>query len=178
MIGGGIARRYIQPLFEVSQEHDVVDKISDDLKTLDSTLQDSRELKSFLNDPSIERQAKRDVIEKVFSDFSDYTKNFMRVVIDKNRTQIFDLAYRLFRDLYDSARGVVNGVVYSVKPIEDEIFDQIKRELESRMDSKLSLVQERDERLLGGLRIQIGNTVIDSSVKGRLTKLKEQLAGA
>ena len=73
MIGGGLARRYVQSLFEVAQEKDVLDTISGDLKLLDDTLSNSPELTSFLNDPSSPKRAKKVAIEGLFTEISEYS---------------------------------------------------------------------------------------------------------
>jgi len=176
--GGSLTRRYVQPLFEVALEKDILDKITKDLKLLDDTLCSSPELKSFLNNPSIERRAKRDAIEIIFKDVSLYSMNFMRLIIDKNRIEVLLVAYSMFQEMIDIERGVIKGTVLSAVPVDDDLFKEIKRSLETRFDSKLELRRDVDPGILGGLRIQVGNTVMDASVKGRLERLKETLAGA
>lgn len=177
MIGAGLARRYVQALFEVAQEKDVLDKISGDIELLDGTLSNSPELVSFLNNPSILKRAKKAAIEGLFTDVSEYTLNFIRVIIDKNRTEILSVANRIFQDLIDTAKGILNGTVQSAVPLDKEMLAEIKKSLEKRFSSTLVLKNRVTPELIGGLRIQVGNMVIDASVKSRLENLKEILAG-
>lgn len=178
MIGGGLARRYVLALFEVAKEKDVIDKVSADLQLLDETLKANSDLHIFLNNPSVLRRAKRSAMEELFKDASPYTMNLYRIVVDKNRTGIFDTSYKLFHDLVDNEKGIVRGVIHAAVKIEDDLFKQITETLEKNFNHKLELKTEIDLTLIGGLRVQIGNTVIDSSVKGRLNNLKQALAGA
>ncbi len=177
MIGGGLARRYVQSLFEVAQEKDVLDTISGDLKLLDDTLSNSPELTSFLNDPSSPKRAKKVAIEGLFTEISEYSLNFIRVVIDKNRTEILSEAYQIFQDMIDTAKGILNGTIQSAIELDDETMCEIKESLEKRFSKKLILENRVTPELIGGLRIQVGNMVIDASVKSRLENLKEILAG-
>jgi F-type H+-transporting ATPase subunit delta len=177
LIGGGLARRYVQSLFEVAQEKDVLDTISGDLKLLDDTLMNSPELTSFLNDPSTPKRAKKVAIEGLFTEISEFSLNFVRVVIDKNRTEILSEAYRIFQDMIDTAKGILNGTIQSVIKLDDKLMDEIRKSLEKRFNKKLILDNRITPELIGGLKIQVGNMVIDASVKSRLENLKEILAG-
>ena len=175
MRGGVLARRYVQPLFEVAREKDELERIYDDLKSLDQALSDSPELKGYLSDPSIEKHDKKSVLEKIFEGASIYTLNFMRVLIDKNRPEVLWVAYPLFRDMLNEHRGISTGVVETAVTLEDADFSKIKSALESRFESRLDLERKVNPDLLAGLRVRIGNVVLDGSVRNRLTRLKEML---
>lgn len=178
MIGGGLALRYVKALFELAQEKGVVENISADLQVLDETIAGSPELGTFLNNPSVDRSAKKGAVCKLFPDASSYTVNFMRIVIDKNRTEIFTVVYRLFQELVNKAHGVVTGTIHSAVPLDKETFAKVREQLEIQFKRKLVLRTEIDPEIIGGLRIQVGNTVIDNSLKGRLNNLKKVLTGA
>lgn len=177
MGGDGLARRYIQPLFDVAQEKGELEKITSDLAQLDEILAQSTELRGLLADPSVERSTKRSVVEEIFKDASMYTLNFMRLVIDKNRTGLFRIAYRIFRELIDKSEGITTGQVESAIPLSDEVFEKVKTGLESRFNYKLELERVVIPELIAGLRVRIGNLVIDGSLHGRLERLRSILAG-
>lgn len=174
---GGLARRYVQPLFEVALEKGELEGIYNDVALLDRTLKESPDLWNFLANPSIGRQAKKTLVEKIFADCCIYTLNFLKVVIDKNRPEVLRAAYHIFTGMLNVHRGVIPGVVESAVPLDDADLSYIKRILESRFESRLELKQRVDPVLLGGVRVRIGNTVIDGSVKGRLERLKTALIG-
>lgn len=178
MIGGGLARRYVQPLFEVAQEKNELEKVNADLKFLDAVFVEVPQVRSFLNDPSVARRVKHGAVENLFKDASPYTLNFMKVVIDKNRTLVFDVAYRMFKEYIDAARGVTIGTVESAVEIDEDLFANISSQVERRFNRKVDLERKVTPDILGGLRIQVGNTVLDSSVMGRLSRLRETIAGA
>ncbi|MDP8229441.1 MAG: ATP synthase F1 subunit delta [Candidatus Electryoneaceae bacterium] len=175
MRSSGLARRYVQPLFYVALEKGELDKIASDLFSFDEMLSQSSELRSFLADPSVERLAKRGVMEKLFDDVSPYTLNFVKVVIDKNRSAIFDMVYPLFRDMLNEHNGITAGIVETAVPLDDDLFVRLQKTLETRFEKRLELERKIDPDLLGGVRVRIGNMVIDASVRGRLNKLKEML---
>lgn len=177
MRSGGLARRYVQPLFEVASEKDELERIFGDLKSLDKALTDSPELKDYLLDPSVEKHDKKSVLEKIFEGASIYTLNFIRVLIDKNRPEVLWVTYRLFRDMLNEHRGISTGVVETAVTLEDADFTEIKSVLENRFASRLDLERQVNPDLLAGLRVRIGNVVLDGSVRGRLQRLKTALTG-
>lgn len=176
-MSASLARRYVLPLFEVARDKKILDKVSSDLKLLSDTLLASPELRTFVDSPTIERSVKRKVFDEIFKDAANYTRNFLRVVIDKKRSEIFLLASRIFDDLVSKHRGETHGVVQSAQPLDDTAFAEIEKDVAKRFDGRVILERTVDPALLGGIRVQVGNQVIDASVRGRLEKLKSVLAG-
>ena len=170
-----LARRYVEPLFEVALEKDQLDRIAEDLSGLDEALKASADLRRFLTNPSIERHVKKTVIQKVFDGVSQYTMNFMKLVIEKNRTEILLHARQLYMNLLNAQRGMTPGVVETATPLDDATFERVRKELEVRFQTKLELERKVAKDLLGGMRVRVGNTVIDGSVQGRLARLRESL---
>lgn len=177
MSGSVLARRYVQPLFEVAKEKEQLDRIGQDLADLDELLAASPELKGFLSDPSVERADKRGVLDQIFAEASPYTRNYLRLVVDKNRTDILRQTNRLFKELVAADKGVNSGVVESAAPLKDDQLANIKAVLEKRFKTKLALEPRIVPELIGGLRIQVGNTLIDDSIRNRLNNLRRVLAG-
>jgi len=170
-----IARRYVEPLFEVALERNQLDRIAEELAALDQAINVSQDLRKYIFDPSIERHVKKSVMEQIFAGASDYTLNFIKLVIEKNRPEILSMAYRLYINLLNDHRGITPGEVETAVPLDDVTFDGIRKDLEARFNTKLHLERKVDSDLLGGMRVRIGNMVIDGSVRGRLVQLRELL---
>ena len=175
MSGGGITRRYIEPLFEIAVEKGIEDRISEDLKLFDDTIVENPELKKFLFNPSMDRKAKRTVIEKLFADSSKYTLSFLRVVIDKNRPNILLEAYSLYSALLNKHRGITTGKIETAVPLEENTLKQVKENLEKRFKCTLELECTTDPSLMGGILVRVGNTVLDGTIRGRLQRLKSTM---
>jgi F-type H+-transporting ATPase subunit delta len=176
-LSAGLARRYVLPLFEVARDRNLLDRIAGDLKQLSETLLSSEELRTFVDSPTIARTVKREVLGTLFKDASEFTLNFMRVAIDKKRSEIFILSSKLFDELVSKHRGETHGVVQSAQPLDEASFASIEKAVSSRFSTRVILKRTVDPALLGGVRVQVGNQVIDASIRGRLEKLKGILAG-
>lgn len=172
-----LARRYVQPLFEVACDQDALDDVAADLRSLGEALSGSPELRGFLAGPTIARSAKRAALDAIFKDAAPCTRNFLRVVIEKSRTDILLLASRLFDDLVRAHRGFTHGVVESAVPVDESAFSDIESAVAKRFGGKVSLERKVEPRLIGGVRVQVGNSLLDASIRGRLEKLKGVLAG-
>ncbi len=165
------------PLFEVARDKNLLDKVSGDLRHLNETLQSSEELRTFVDSPTIARSVKREVLGTLFKDASEFTLNFMRVAVDKKRSVIFLISSKLFDEMLSRHRGETHGSVQSAEALDDASFATIEKAVSSRFGTKVVLTRSIDKSLVGGVRVQVGNQVIDASIKGRLEKLKGVLAG-
>ncbi len=177
MIDIGLARRYVQPLFEVAREKGILDKVVSELKELNAALGDGSDLKVILSDPSISSQSRIAVIEEIFSGFSESSLNFIRLVIEKNRSFILEIAYSIFKKIKDEAEGLLSGMVESAVPLDDQTSNKLRLQLEGSFGHKVDIEYRTNPEILGGLRIRVGNTVLDGSITGKLDSLKNVLIG-
>ncbi|MBM3327809.1 MAG: ATP synthase F1 subunit delta [Calditrichaeota bacterium] len=169
---GGLAKRYIQPLFEVARQKDMLDTVEADLLSITETLQSSPELKKLLFNPAESRAAKRKMLEGIFPGVSPYTMNFLRLLVDKNRADVLLTAHKLYVQLLNAQRGVTVGVVESAAPLSEDDFAGLLISLSERFKGALKLERRIDPALLGGVRVRIGNTVLDNSLQNKLTRLR------
>nr|MBC8344195.1 ATP synthase F1 subunit delta [Bacteroidota bacterium] len=121
MIGSGLARRYVQALFNIAQEKDILEKVQEDLKALSELLNNLPEVFSFLFDPSIGRTAKKGALKEIFKDASEFTLNFYFLIIDKNRIEILVDVYRIFDELCNSLKGIITGTIHSAVALDNKL---------------------------------------------------------
>ena len=176
MSGGGLARRYVKPLFEVALTKGAMAQVGDDLAQLDRALQQFPELRAFFNNPSADRRAKRQAAEEIFRGASPWTLNFIRVVLDKNRPGILSEAHRLFQQLRDEQQGITPGSVTTAIPLDEAAKQRLTARLEGQF-GKLRLEFAVDPGIIAGVLVRVGNQVIDGTVRGRLARLRAALAG-
>jgi len=172
-----LARRYVLPLFELSRDAGTLDRTAEDLKVLDDALTGSPDLAVFLAAPTVERVVKRVALEQIFKSVSPLTLQFLRVVVTKNRTEILHVSHRIFTDLLNAHRGIVPGSVETASPLDDTAFAQLQKVASAKFGVKVELTRSVDPTLLGGMKVRVGNKVVDASVRGRLEKLRTVLKG-
>lgn len=177
MSAAGLARRYVLPLFEAAESAGRTEQVEQELRALDQALRSAPDLRAFLLNPALDRATKREAITPAVEGFSDLTRNFVRVVMAKNRPWILEQVYRIFRDLHRARRGVTPATVETAVPLDEAVWRDIQVKLEKRFRSSLEIERRVEPGLLGGLRVRVGNVLWDASVKGRLERLREALTG-
>ena len=105
----------------------------------------------------------------------DAARNFLRVVLENGRLDALPEMAVQFRGLVNRLNGASDAVVYSAFPMDEAALADVASALEKRFGRKLSLSVKVDESLIGGVRVGVGDEVLDTSVKARLEQMKAAL---
>ncbi len=106
---------------------------------------------------------------------NDHAKNFLRAVIDNGRLAALPEVATQFRLLKNAVGGTSDAVVYSAFPVEGAALADVAAALEKRFGRKLNVRVELEPELIGGIRVVVGDEVLDTSVKARLEQMKVAL---
>ena len=106
---------------------------------------------------------------------SDMAKNFLRTVIDNGRLNALPEVAAQFRALVNRRNGSSDAVVFSAFPMDSSALSEVSAALEKRFGRKLNLAVQQDESLIGGIRVVVGDEVLDTSVKASLEQMKAVL---
>ena len=171
-----VARRYAQAFYEEAVRAQHVERIDEDMALIRETLETSRELVIFFESPIIARQKKHDVVEALFAKrVQPATMNFLRLLIDKKREELFPAVVRAYRALRDEQLGIVEAQARVAFPLSDAERAQLTKALEQMAGTRIRLMLEQDATLVGGLVVRIGDTVYDGSVRHQLATLRERM---
>ncbi len=172
-----IARHYADALFKAATAGAVMD--------LASTADWVDELAAIAANPQLRQLADNPKVtaDQVFAVFtgvarsalSDTAKNFLRTVIDNGRINALPEVASQFRTLVNRRNGSSDAVVYSAFPMDSAALSEVSAALEKRFGRKLNLAVQQDESLIGGIRVVVGDEVLDTSVKARLEQMKAAL---
>ena len=102
-------------------------------------------------------------------------KNFLRTIIDNGRINTLGEVAAQYRALVNRRSGSSDAVVYSAFPLDSAALADVGGVLEKRFGRKLNLTVKQDESLIGGIRVVVGDEVLDTSVKARLEQMKAAL---
>jgi F-type H+-transporting ATPase subunit delta len=105
----------------------------------------------------------------------EMAKNFLRTVIENGRLNALPEIAEQFRALKNAQSGSADAVVYSAFPIDAAALADLATTLEKRFGRKLNVSVELQPELIGGIRVVVGDEVLDSSVKARLEQMKVAL---
>ena len=171
------SERYARALFEVAKEAGDLEKTEADIKSFSSLLEDSSELKNFFNNPtqSINNQNNvNNLLSDKFS-FSKDLKNFFSLLIKKRRIFFVSKIIDSFLRLCSRKRGEVKASLISSKELSGSELESISKDLSSSMGSIIKFDYKIDKELIGGLKLQLGSYMIDTSIKNKLKKFEQQM---
>jgi len=171
-----IARRYAQALKEEADGLGSLERVDEDMALIGESLMSSRELIQFFESPVISREKKANVVTELFRErIEKSTLQFLLLMIDKQREQMFPDVIRAYRSLRDEQRGLVNVTVRVAAELGEVEEAELVATIEKMINKNVRLETEVDDSLLGGLVVRIGDTVYDGSFVNQLQALRDRL---
>ena len=169
--------RYSRALFEIGKETNELEKIENDIKNFQSLHNASLELKNFIQNPThtIETQNKILSLLSEKLSFSKNLKNFFLLLIKKRRIFFVTKIVDSFLNLCSKKRGEIKAFLISSKKLSSSELENISKELSLSMGSIIKFDYKVDNDLIGGLKLQLGSFMIDTSIKNKLKKYEQQM---
>tara|TARA_B100000029_G_scaffold462173_1_gene494469 strand:- start:334 stop:891 length:558 start_codon:yes stop_codon:yes gene_type:complete len=171
------SKSYAIALYELSQESSQLNKIEEDMKSLSKLLSDSPNFKEMILSPTVTKENKKNVIFLIADkyNFSTILKKFLGFVATKNRLFFLSKIIESFLNLVSKNKGELKAKLISSKKLSDEDQKKIKEELSKDFKSPLNINYQYDPNLIGGLIVQVGSVMIDTSIKTKLNKLEKNM---
>ena len=178
MRASALARRYAGALFAAVRAADLIDQVESDLGLLTFTLESAPRLLEALTHPLIPVERKKDIVADLLRNrVQELTLHFLYLLIDKRRAEVLEDVEQEYVRLANEYRNVLPVTVTSAIPITCEEKCALRKKLEESTGKTIELQLAEDPEIIGGLVIQIGDKVIDGSVRGYLESLRERLLG-
>src|SRR5919205_3908268 len=173
-----IAEVYARSLFEVAKEHDVLDRVHDELGQFTEALSDDRTLQVFLFSPYFSSEEKREGVKKIVSDADERFVNFLELVAERHRMPAMFRIKREFDALWADERKLLPVTVTSAVELHEGLAEEIGKRIQEQTGRTVELSSNVDPDVLGGLMVRVGNKVLDGTVRNRLERLRKQVAKA
>ena len=171
-----IAKRYAVALFEAAQEKQQTLSVQTDLKELQKVFADEKQFDELLVSPKFSSEKKKELIGQLFSGANPLVLNTLYVLIDAGRIGEVNNLIEDFQELANDASGVAEAKVYSTRLLSDEERAAISTAFAHKVGKQSLHIQNViDPSLIGGIRLQIGNQIYDSSISAKLARLERQL---
>ena len=169
-----LARPYAEALFQVACGGDL-QQATAQIDAL-AAVAGNAQLRQFADTPKTDgTQVFNLVTSVVDTPLSDASKNLLRIVIDNGRLAVLPEIAAQFRALVNERSGVSDAIVYSAFAIEPDQLAELTQSLEKRFARKLTTTVQINPDLIGGVRVVVGDEVLDTSVKARLEQMRAAL---
>ena len=173
-----VARVYAEALFDVAREKGKLDAVRDELGQFADAVGGNRDLQVFFFSPYFSSAEKVDGLRRAIDGADPELVNFLELLIEKNRmTEIFRIR-RQFEQLWKQENKRIDVTVTSAVELDPAEVAKIGEEIERQTGRKVELASDVDDEILGGLVLQVGNMVLDASIRNRLEKLRKSVARA
>lgn len=172
-----VSKTYGDALFELAVEENRTDSLMEEILMLQTVLKENKDFEKILEHPEISKQNKLQVIEDVFKGrISDALTGFLRIVVTKGRYKDLPDIFAYFIARVKEYRKIGVAQVTSAISLSDVQKQKIEKKLlDSTQYETMEIEYKVDESLIGGLLIRIGDRVVDSTIKHRLTSLTASL---
>jgi F-type H+-transporting ATPase subunit delta len=173
-----VARVYAEALFEVGRDKGKLDALQQQLGQFADEVDRNRELQVFFFSPYLSTAEKQEGIERAISGAEPELTNFLELLVDKHRmTEVFRIR-REFDELWKHENRRLDVTVTSAVELDRAVVEKIGQEVERQTGEKVDLSSRVDGEILGGIVLQVGNMVLDASIRSRLEKLRKSVATA
>ena len=173
-----IARAYSEALFDVAEEKDELDEVQEQLGQFTDAMDTDRDLQVFFFSPYFSSGEKKDGIKKAISGGNAELVNFLELLAEKHRMPALFQIRKRFDELWAKAKDRLEVTVTSAVPLSDSVVESVGKEIEKKTGKTIELTREVDDSIIGGLVLQVGNRVLDASIRSRLDKLRREVATA
>ncbi len=169
------ARRYARAVFELAQQDGQIAEWSHRLSQVSDLLSDPK-VASVLTNPTIAVSRRMELISAAPHDLDPEATNLARLLIESNRVGEAAGVAEAYESLADAAAGRVRATVTTAVELAPEERDKLSHQLSQRLGKEIRIEVVVDKRILGGLKLQYGDRLIDASLSTRLQQLRRRLA--
>ena len=169
------ANRYALALYELAVEKSELPNVEKNINELLETYNTNEILKNFIKDPTQSQLSQLQVLNKISTEMnlSEIVKNFLFILVQKRRIFFLSIIFKNFLLLVSKKRGELKASLISSKNLTSEELKNLKSEISKSLGTIINLDYKVDENLIGGLKMQIGSLMVDTSLKNKLKKYEQ-----
>jgi F-type H+-transporting ATPase subunit delta len=172
------ARVYAEALFDVAKEKGKLDAVRAELAQFADAMDHDRDLQIFFFSPYFSTAEKTAGLKRAVSDADPELLNFLGLLIEKGRMQdVFRIRGQL-DELWKHENRRIDVTVTSAVELDPAVVEKVGEEIERQTGQKVELASRVDDEIIGGIVLQVGNMVLDASIRARLDKLRKSVAQA
>ena len=179
MLNKSVARRYAEAFFSIGRETESIDRFQQELQVIVDTINETENLKEYFGHLLIPAKEKKDIAAKIFSGkISSTSLNFLMMVLDKRRQAYLEIILEEYKSMADEVKNVTKAELISAQEVSEAEVKALAEKLSASTGKKVQLEQTVDPSLLGGIKIRIGDQIMDGTIAKKLEMLKTQLMQA
>jgi len=174
------AERYSLALYELASENNVISQVEDQSSSILNLISSSKDFSNLIKDPTSNQEDLLKVINIISENnkLETLLKNFLSFLVIKRRFFYVEQILKSFIETCSQKRGELKAELKSAKKLSSDEISKITDELTKNFSSKIKLNYKHDESLIGGLIVQVGSTMVDTSIKNKLQQIENRMIEA
>lgn len=177
MRGSKVVKRYAKALLGLGQEDGRFEEYGKDLRDFTEFCAANEEFRKVIANQAFTIEDRKAILKAVLdkSHFSDTVKNFLNLLLDKNRIGAIEEVTTYYEGLTDALSNIARAEIITARPLKEGAHQKLVNVLEDLTSKTIETEVSEDTGLIGGMIVKIGDLVLDGSVKSQLEGLKESL---
>jgi F-type H+-transporting ATPase subunit delta len=169
--------RYSKSLADVVFEENIEERVTEDLKTYSEIFRAVPDVLDVLRSPAVRRETKDNLLSELMARYPVHamTSNFLRILLQHNRMGHFQQILDGFLREISERKGIVSARVMAAMPLSPDELKNLEARLVGITGKVVNMELQTDPGILGGMVVQIGNTIYDGSVRTQLAEMKKRL---
>ena len=174
------AGRYSLALYELAMEENMATEIEEHSSSVINLIVTSEDFKSLIKDPTSSKEDQLNALHKISEKYklNKLLTKFLSFLISRRRFFYVDKILKSFVETCSIKRGELKAELTSAKDLTENEVNKIKEELTKNFSSKIKLNYKHDASLIGGLIVQVGSTMVDTSIKNKLQQIEKRMIEA
>jgi len=169
------AKEYALALFELALEKHQIEEIKTELITITSLFQEHSKFYDILTDPRLIDEDKKEVLTSVCQGLNSTLLHFFFVLIDNHTFTGLELITQEFTNIYNQYNKILHVTAVTTIPLTESEKSKLIQELTKRYHRKVKIENVLDNTIIGGIKLLIGNEVLDYSIKNQINNLKRNI---
>jgi F-type H+-transporting ATPase subunit delta len=172
--------RYSLALYELASENNIISQVEDQSSSMLNLISSSKDFSNLIKDPTNNQEDLLKVLNIISENnkLESLLKNFLSFLVIKRRFFYVEQILKSFIETCSKKRGELKAELKSAKELSSDEISKITNELTENFSSKIKLNYKHDKSLIGGLIVQVGSTMVDTSIKNKLQQIENKMVEA
>lgn len=172
MTGTRAAVRYAKAVLDLAKDQNVMEAVNTDMKTILSTITQSKEIQMVLKSPVIKASLKKASLKKIFTGISPLTNALIDILAENKRVALLGTVAEKYIILYDKLKGKEVAIVTTAVPLTAALEAKVLTKVKEFTQNEVTIENKIDESIIGGFILRIGDLQYNASIANKLNTLK------
>ena len=164
-----VAKQYAEALYEVGSDLDNLDQLKENFSLLTTFLKENPKIKVLLEHPDLDTNEKKQVL----ATFAILP--LLNILVEKGNEESISVVQEKFEAITNERQGMAVGKVITSIPLDESELEKLEHSLSAKLNKTVKLTNEVDESIVGGVKVQIGDSVYDSTIQNQLKQISQDL---